>query len=434
MKPLIKGSFHETSTMKIKNLALAIAAFCSIAATAQTRNFLTPKSEKQHLLKHFGKADSRSLPQNTTSHYWNKDVAVWEFPNYISTTYDNAGNILTTINESYFNGGQDTSRSRSDYQYNANNQELSSLSTSWNSMQSTWDSSYKSFNTYDAYGHNTMHESYYMSFGVWNFSYGYKSIPTYNANNRVLEEVSQSWEEHLGAYRNSSKSVYGYIGQDVINELIQYNWDTITSTFVLEGRINNIVWYKYDVNNLDDSKVGSFTFQEWNDPNYEDIGRVSQLYDMYDNETEYKAEEKVGNTWVANDESTNTLTYNTLSQLTQKVTSYRYAPQTVFTNSNKYDYSNFRVFSGLQNKTIASNEVSIFPNPMATSTNVHIKMPIDYTTSHFRLYNVLGEEIYHTPITTSHTLIERGSLKQGIYIYQVITGNSIRTIGKLIIE
>lgn len=420
--------------MKIKNLALTFALLGMFAANAQISNIFHIKNEKQSTLKHLGKADSKSLPQSTTHHYWNNDLGVWEYPSHTTTSYDNSGNILITINESYFNGGTDTTRFRYDYQYNAANQEIASYGTNRNTIQQTWDSTNKSFTNYDANGSQILHESYYKNSGNWEFSYGYKSIPTYNANNKVLEEIGQEWVEHLGAYRNSSKSVFGYIGQDVINELIQYEWDTTTSTFILDGRITNIVWYKYDANDLDNSKVGGFTFQGWNDTIFFDLSRISQLYDSHDNETEFKSEDKVGNAWIATSETTNTLTYNTLSQLTQSVTSGRYAPATVFTNSDKSDYSDFRLFSGLQMKQSASTAVVLFPNPMVTSSVLNFILPFDITNSQFVLYNLLGDEVYATPIQSSTTTIERGTLSSGIYYYHILSANSKGLNGKLIIE
>ncbi|MFA6261600.1 MAG: T9SS type A sorting domain-containing protein [Bacteroidia bacterium] len=420
--------------MKIKHLALAIATLGSFTASAQINHLLTFKTEKADQQKNFGKADSKSLPQYTTHVYWNSSISDWEYPSNTQKTYDDAGNILITLYESYSNGNQDTFRTRVVYTYNSDNREISSFGINWNNMQRSWDSSSKSFSTYDAFGHQTTNENYYMNGGVWEFTYGFKSTPTYGANNRLDEEVNQDWVSHLGAYRNSYKAIYGYTGQNVINELIQFEWDTLTSVFIKKGRITNIVWYKYEAGNVENSKVSGFTFQDWIDPNYVDVGRSSQLYDIHDNETEYKNEDKVDNAWVVTSETTNTLTYNSQAQLTQKVISGRYAPQPVFTKSDKYDYSNFRIFSGLRVNDFDANAVTLFPNPMTTTSTLKFMLPVDFTNSYFILYNILGEEVYTTPVTSTKTTIERSDLPLGIYSYQIVSNGSIGLSGKLIIE
>mgnify|MGYP001610797804 CR=1 FL=1 len=90
------------------------------------------------------------------------------------------------------------------------------------------------------------------------------------------------------------------------------------------------------------------------------------------------------------------------------------------------------------NETASENmQVNVYPNPFSTSVTVELNSPMsigakgDVT---FKMYDVFGREVYHSPITAHRLLIERGNLSSGIYFYQIINNNQIIATGKLCAE
>lgn len=422
--------------MKNKIVTLTLVTLLITGAMAQTGNLPKVHKEKQNLLTKFGKAGSISLPQNIMRWSWDQTNAAWDYPNADIITYDIAGNPIITNSEYYYNGGQDTSRNRRIQTYNARNQETFSYSFYWNNNLNQWDTSYKTIYTYDAFGTQLSNEgsNFNQSLGVWEFNYGYKTIPTYDANNRISSEISQEWFKHLNTYRNSSKSDYGFNAQGEINELIISEWDTINSTFNLKGRYTNIVWFAFDINNMDDSKIGSLVMQGWNGTAYNDSSRMSITYDTHENEIEMLGESKVGSNWVFDYQSKNTLTYNGADQLTEKILQYKENAAGSLKNEAKEQYSNFLIFSGVKGAKLNSIELVIYPNPMTSSVTIQLNTEASKANGVFELYNLLGTEVYRTSINSPTTTFEKGSIPQGIYYYQVTSNNNTIATGKLIIQ
>ncbi len=420
--------------MKNKLLALTLSSLFITLTIAQTKNATFLHKEKQNQVTKFGKASSKSLPQNSTRWNWNEISTSWEDPNSTMITYDNVGNPIMETTEYYYNGGQDTSRSRSYHTFNNKNLNTATYSLSWNPNTSQWDSTWKNITTYDVNGNSTSNEgyNYNQSTSSWTLSYGYKSTYTYDANNRIMSNIELDWIDHLSAYRNSSKSEFSYNAQGVITELTTSEWDTISSTFKLDGKITNIVWHAYDVNDLDNSKIGSWVMQGWNGTSFNDSSRIAITYDTHDNEIRMLGENKSGSNWILDYEIKMQLTYNVSDQLTEKIEQHRDDINDSMMNLSKEVYSNFLVFSGLQNTIAKEVAVSIYPNPITTSATIHVESK--NTNGQFKLYNITGTEVYRTSITNSNTEFEKGSIPQGIYFYQVITNNNTVSTGKLIIQ
>lgn len=80
-----------------------------------------------------------------------------------------------------------------------------------------------------------------------------------------------------------------------------------------------------------------------------------------------------------------------------------------------------------------SNEiVTIFPNPISSSTLIMINELSKINNAELRIYNVLGAEVLNINVTKQLTVIETGNLISGIYFYKVINENKIIQSGKLI--
>ena len=89
------------------------------------------------------------------------------------------------------------------------------------------------------------------------------------------------------------------------------------------------------------------------------------------------------------------------------------------------------------NEVNANNSVSVYPNPMTTSATVFIN---NYSLSSvesytFVLYDILGNVVRKIEqVQDKQFTIQRESLNQGVYFYEMLKGNSSLKKGKLIIQ
>ncbi|CAN5799527.1 hypothetical protein BH11BAC7_BH11BAC7_05400 [soil metagenome] len=76
--------------------------------------------------------------------------------------------------------------------------------------------------------------------------------------------------------------------------------------------------------------------------------------------------------------------------------------------------------------------VSVFPNPFTTKATISVSGEMkNYS---FFVYDLLGNIISNSPITSPETEIEKDNLAPGIYIYELRDGSQVYATGKLIVQ
>lgn len=78
--------------------------------------------------------------------------------------------------------------------------------------------------------------------------------------------------------------------------------------------------------------------------------------------------------------------------------------------------------------------LSIFPNPFSKTTIVKVGDVAKYNTITIALYDLLGKKVGEYPLTTNETIIARGDLANGVYVYKVIGDNDILSTGRVVIK
>jgi hypothetical protein len=89
------------------------------------------------------------------------------------------------------------------------------------------------------------------------------------------------------------------------------------------------------------------------------------------------------------------------------------------------------------NELYANNNVSIFPNPMISSSTVTISDKVVKSSAGFSfvVYDLLGNVVRNTSSISSNTFtIQKGDMSTGVYVYEVLNGNDIVKRGKLSIQ
>lgn len=69
--------------------------------------------------------------------------------------------------------------------------------------------------------------------------------------------------------------------------------------------------------------------------------------------------------------------------------------------------------------------IIIHPNPTNDKVSIQITGELAKETGEIIVYNVLGESIYHSPITTNQSIIDLYGHSKGVYFVKVIIGNEV---------
>lgn len=103
-----------------------------------------------------------------------------------------------------------------------------------------------------------------------------------------------------------------------------------------------------------------------------------------------------------------------------------------WTLNNRYFYeANLCIPVSIEYVEHTSADFKIFPNPFNLETTLESNSGMSGT---LELFNMYGKLTKHISISKSTTVIERGNLNSGVYIYKIIPTHGIITWGKLIIE
>jgi hypothetical protein len=76
----------------------------------------------------------------------------------------------------------------------------------------------------------------------------------------------------------------------------------------------------------------------------------------------------------------------------------------------------------------------IFPNPFSASSTFEMKVPYTLGGAVFEMSDIYGRKLRSYKVSNSSFQIERGTLKSGVYFYQLSNGKEILAKGKIIIE
>lgn len=416
--------------MQTKSLLILIAFGASLALSAQTK-YTFPKGHSKKAPKGYNKTTNEYLPQTTANFYWDDLDANWVPSDSQITQYDSKGNTLQV--ESRYNGNFGN---LTKYTYDANDRQIGAYSFNWNSMTSKWDSSSKAFTSYDAQG--TELEYIYYGFDWlakdWARGYGYKNQNVYDGTGKLTEQTSQEWVNHLNSYRNDYKGLYVYDAEGKPNLFTQMDWDTVSNTFKNEMQATNIVWHKWIPNNLESSLPSSFTFKAWVVLAWVNASKQTSTYDANDNITEEKSETWSGLSWELESIDKTIYTYDANSAMTSSIEQSYDLDSAKYFNNYKSIYSNFFVFSSLNEKTLSQSDLNVFPNPMNTEATISINQKSNTGKCELKLYNILGIMVNSQTIENGKATLEKGNLSNGVYFYQLIENNQAVANGKLIIE
>ena len=96
--------------------------------------------------------------------------------------------------------------------------------------------------------------------------------------------------------------------------------------------------------------------------------------------------------------------------------------------------TNLTVHTGISTFAELNVKVSIYPNPLTSSTTIEIvntEQGIKYY--ELNLYDVLGQPVKTINISSHITYFSKENLPEGVYFYQILDGETLKKTGKLLI-
>lgn len=366
------------------------------------------------------------------------------------TLYDVNGNLSEDY-VYYWNDSVWAKDFMESWTFSPNGQELLLIMTFYDWPNNTIVMGYKDSSVYDA--NNLLIERYYADLDILTMSWNIynKTIFTYNSDTLLIEDVAYLWD---GAnWGESYKNTYSYDSIANVIEEVYYIWDS--TAWIGTSKTE----YAYNTNN---QKVSQSSFI-WNSitTSWGYTSIISIMYDMNG-----KLIETISHSgWI--DSTTwsymkkDTLIYDNGGYLIESTSfqfhwdgaswdsTYKYITiysenltelyhyKWVDTAWNLYAYCDNKSYiiptTGIS-ETINNNiSILLYPNPMNTETVLNIENfngePLSLV-----LYNNIGKQVGKIKINSTHTIIVRNSLSQGIYFYQLMGEQKMLSSGKLVVN
>ena len=109
-----------------------------------------------------------------------------------------------------------------------------------------------------------------------------------------------------------------------------------------------------------------------------------------------------------------------------------YSVNDTIQSSNPWGASMCSLSTNVADNFIKLSSLKVSPNPFHSTTTLELKK--DFENAVLKIYNIFGDQVQRQKIISQTTIINRNGLRDGIYLFQIISSNGKVTIGKLMLE
>lgn len=374
---------------------------------------------------------------------------VWKPSTRVTRSYDASGNILVMVCENHY-GNNWAMNYKYTYEYTSDGK-ISALESLIYIDDTVSQGSRLHFD-FDLNGNLILDTRESLSEGVW--TYFMKTTYTYNADNLMLDEVSELWQTaqwvpdhryeysynnkkwrieeivkqwNLNEWKNSYRTYYEYNGTGMPTLILQQSWLNEAWTnysremldFDVYSNLKSDRWdlwendwvsnsqYLYTYNS--NSDLLSQVFQMFDVNHWADQNRLLFTYDEYGNSLSGRADSWIGNSWIP--ESSN---YIPIYQ------NGVYYGSTAF--CSRYE-AHFRDYNTGISPIIQVDplEIKVFPNPVEDYLSIQIQSRSIRCLS-CEIYTLKGELVLHKDNLPAISEIGMSQLPAGVYILRVSDG------------
>ena len=355
--------------------------------------------------------------------------------------------LLSSVDQSDIGNGSWQNNQGYNYEYDANNNLISTTSYSWNG--GVWSKFNKETYTYNSNGNVLIYSDKEYDTNTNAFVDNYRSTNIYDVNNNIIELIEEVWDG--SQWQNEFKLDFTYAGSN-FDFVIGQTWNG--NAWVDQGRFT----FTYNNNRLE-----QFDSEVWDNGAWIESGRTVLTYNANDFIISTVYENWDGNAYVEEesydysiDSNGNRLSETETYDSQTTITNYTYdntqlmsAFANPFADKNGLDYitEDFPYFNKIlseeQNGNTARtihnydsalvlsidsvedvNGFSIYPNPVKNVLNIKTLKTIEAV----EVYNMLGRRV----MTSNSTKINVEQLSGGIYTVKVIDNLGNKTVKKII--
>jgi len=344
----------------------------------------------------------------------------WEMYSKYTYTYDLRNNLLTELVEDRSNNNTWVNNRQDIMTYDENDNLLTQLSQSWNPNNHTWGNS--TLNTYTYDSNNNLLKRFIQTpyNNVWeNFSqYTY----TYDLNDNRLTDLYQTWADNTSGWIDRVLYTYTYYSNN--NRLTEL-YERYTDGSKEEST------YTYDTNN---NLINQFT-KKWQSGNWVNGSQINYTYDSKNNMQAYLREKWENNTWVKDLQKLWTYDENDNCTLVENFSFVEGnwdpvdIPMYLYYNNMQSSlyYRAYKVTATYKNvvkptaiEDFVLSTISIYPNPTLGQLNIAND---EQNIQMISIYSLSGIRLFKTQDTT----FDISHLTAGIYFVQVTTKRGIVT-------
>lgn len=296
---------------------------------------------------------------------WNSANAVFVNSYREIITYDGSGKIIENVSQDW-NGSQWVDAYKVEITYTGNNFDIVYF-YEWNGSQ--WIRDGRSNATYNA--NNKLSEFLNYDGGNPNYVLSDRDLLTYNTNNQVLTEITETWDNN--AWTEDSRNTFEFDGTGNLTVKTE-NWEA-TNQYRYE--------YTYDTAAQMSSFAHPFTDKSGIDYVFESFPYVNKVL------TEIE---------------------------------YRYDTPTTYSLRGRTTY-NYNNLITLSSQNIANKPIALYPNPASN----HIEISGINQNQKFTVYSVTGIKAMEG-LAKANEKLEINSLANGLYLLKLEQGNTIKFI------
>ena len=309
---------------------------------------------------------------------------VWNFTgwkNYFkeTNTYDASGNLITYLSQNWVTSWED--RTKIEYRYNATNQQISTITSSWNYFgNNTWDKRYKDSLVYNANQLKTEKYLYYYDETIKKWDPIKLGKYSYNGQNNVATIIELDW--YMNKWDSAARTNISYNSDNQITQELTERWDNTNGLYV-----DSKTTYSYNLN----KKLTQELAEEYNP--------VDKVWTNYNKLT---------------------YTYDGNANLISK-SEFLFWDNSLktFTLEEKEDYKCTNILS----VNFLNNDVfKIYPNPANHTLSIESKEQLTKT----EIYTINGIVISQkVEFTDAINTLELNNIENGLYFIKCYTTNGV---------
>jgi hypothetical protein len=362
----------------------------------------------------------KGSPQIIITYLWDTISNNWIISDSTFYTYNTKAKILSETSKT----------SKIFYEYNPLNLLLKTIGFKYNTINNSWDTSFRNTNNYDEYGSKILNLTEIYENGSWVINT--KNKISYNYLNDETEIHIEGWDSISNSYKKSFKYYYKYYTtidkQEIeVSYVTTSIWDNIYNQYLVKKAFVNFKWYIFTPSFIT-SKPKYFRMLLYN----KDTSSIETnfTFDIFGNQTELKKLQYNKGFRNKYDWERDQLSYLG-NYISEKIVQYFDTTQSKFINDTRFILSNHLNINTSINQNVSNkNNLSLYPNPITNFLNIESKTNKIET---IQIIDLMGNLVENITVKSKQIQIDLSHLSNGIYFIQSIFENGQINNDKIII-